>query len=437
MNVHKISEIVSNLPGLSRCGYVSDCVGLVVEADCPGVFVGEVCVIVSNNQFSGTKVLAEAVGFRLGKVILMPYQGVKGIRQGDLVISSNRWPQMSVGDGLLGRVVDAFGNPLDGLGEISQLTKVPIRKDTINPMSREPIVEPLETGIRAIDAFTTFGIGQRIALMAGSGVGKSTLLSSLCKNVKSDINIVALIGERGREVEDFVNQTLGEEGLKKCVVIAATAQDSPLIRAQAAYGAIAAAEYFASKGKNVFFTMDSITRFATALREVGLAAGESPTVKGYTPSVFSAIPDVVERCGNFKSQGSISAILTVLVESDDFNDPVVDSVRAILDGHIVLSRELAEQSHFPAIDISKSISRLYNQLNGKSEIKSSSKLRKLFTDYQQNKEILELGLFEGGDSQDRDKLKANWKTLEHFLIQDREEASSMVDTTKRMLALET
>jgi flagellum-specific ATP synthase len=260
--------------------------------------------------------------------------------------------------------------------------------------------------------------------MAGSGVGKSTLLSGICQHVNADINIVALIGERGREVEEFVHRIMEEKSLERTIVIAATAQESPIIRAQAAQTAIVLAEYFADQGKDVFFTMDSVTRFATALRDIGLAAGEPPTVKGYTPSVFSAVPDLIERCGNFVGKGSISAIFTVLVEGDDFNDPVVDTVRAILDGHIVLSRELAEQGHYPAIDIAKSLSRLFNQLNEKSHAADCRILRKIFNDYQQNKDILELGLFEQDDTKDRDHLIQQWKALQTLLIQDVSEKSS-------------
>jgi flagellum-specific ATP synthase len=436
MNSEKIMHLISNLRSPIHYGQVTECVGLVIEAECQGAFIGELCNITSAySKGECRSISAEVVGFRQGKVLLMPYEGTKGIRQGDLVRHTGTFSQMKVGDGLLGRVIDAFGSPLDQKGEIQGLKNVSLHNDRINPLKRKPISNILETGIRAIDGFVTMGVGQRLGLLAGSGVGKSSLLSSMCKHVKADINVVALIGERGREVEDFVNKTLGEEGLSRTVVIAATAQDSPLIRVQAAYGAIACAEYFADQGHNVFFTMDSITRFATALREIGLAAGEPPTVKGYTPSVFSAIPDLIERCGNFHNRGSISAIFTVLVESDDFNDPVVDTVRAILDGHIVMSRQLAEQNHYPAIDVSKSISRLYSQLNTSEFLTCAGRLKKVFSDYQQNKDILELGLFESKNNTEREKLKNQWQELERVLVQKISDNSPADETRKQIVEL--
>jgi flagellum-specific ATP synthase len=435
MNVDAISEVIANLNETIQWGHVLECVGLVVEAECPDAFVGELCEIKPLKNVAGKGITAEVIGFRSGRVLLMPYDGTKGIRQGDLVKTIRVAAQMKVGFSLLGRVIDAFGNPIDGKGKISNLTDVSLHKETINPLTRKSIDEVFETGIKAIDAFTTIGKGQRLGLMAGSGVGKSSLISSLCRHLDADINVIALIGERGREVEEFVNQTLGEEGLKKSIVIAATAQESPLVRVHAAYGAIAVAEFFASQGKDVFFAMDSVTRFATALREIGLAAGEPPTVKGYTPSVFSAIPDIIERCGNFQLNGAITAIFTVLVESDDFNDPVVDSVRAILDGHIVLSRELAEQSHYPAIDIAKSISRLHSQLNNKERISAAHKLRKIFSDYQQNREVLELGLFDSGNSNQRQSLIRQWKLLEGFLQQELSQKYSINDTFTELMDL--
>jgi flagellum-specific ATP synthase len=337
----------------------------------------------------------------------------------------------------LGRVVDATSKPIDGNGDIIGLKDSPVLKSVVNPLMRQGVDEILPTGIKAIDGFTTLGKGQRVGLFAGSGVGKSTLISSICNHVVADVKVIALVGERGREVEEFVSQTLGDEGIKNSVVIASTAQESPLNRVQAAYSAITIAEYFANSGNDVFFAMDSITRFATALREVGLAAGEPPTVKGYTPSVFSAIPNLIERCGNFKGKGSISAMFSVLVESDDFNDPIVDCTRAILDGHILLSRDLAEQSHFPAIDIAKSISRLQSKLVSPESIRLTRELRKVFSNYQQNREILELGFFDSSDGNPQQKsLKNNWRNLEAFLLQNSHESLSLDAIQKQLEKIE-
>jgi flagellum-specific ATP synthase len=426
-----IANAIENIPKPKVYGKVVQSVGLLVEAECPQASIGEFCEIVTTSGM-GDVIGAEVIGFKDDKALIMPYRKALGVSYGSVIRLSGRASSVPVGDELLGRVVNAFGEPIDDKGSIDCTEYRTTYKHAINPLKREPISEILETGVRAIDGFTTIGKGQRLGLMAGSGVGKSTLLSGICQHVNADINIVALIGERGREVEEFVHQILSEKGLEKTVVIAATAQESPIIRTQAAQMAMVLAEYFADKGKSVFFTMDSVTRYATALREIGLAAGEPPTVKGYTPSVFSAIPDLIERCGNFVGKGSISAIFTVLVESDDFNDPVVDTVRAILDGHIILSRELAEQGHYPAIDISKSLSRLFNQLNEKSHTADSRVLRKIFNDYQQNKDILELGLFEQEDTEDRDRLIEQWKLLENLLVQDVSEKSVFNKVVERI-----
>ncbi|MFC3121542.1 FliI/YscN family ATPase [Agaribacter flavus] len=400
-------------------GSVCDCVGLIIEADGPKASIGSLCDI---HLSSGDVVQAEVVGFRQGKLLIMPYFGNVGVSRGDKVVFNYQMNSLKVGVNLLGRVVDAFVNPLDGKGDIQGLQTIQIgQRKSSNPLDRSPINEVLTTGIKSIDAFTTIGKGQRLGLMSGSGVGKSVLLSSICKNVDADINVIALIGERGREVEEFVNATLGQEGLKKSVVVSATAQDSPLVRAKAAFNALAIAEYFANQGRSVFFTMDSITRLASALREIGLAVGEPPTVKGYTPSVFAVLPEYIERFGKFKNGGSISSLLTVLVESDDFNDPIVDCVRAVLDGHIVLTRELAEQAHFPAVDISKSVSRLATKLQDNNTARNTQSIRKFFFDYQQNKEVIELGLFESGDDKNREDIKKNWSNLRAFLTQGMEE----------------
>lgn len=427
----KYLSAVAAMPNRVRRGNVLQSIGLVIEATCPGVFVGELCQI---HPIQGDKtLLAEVVGFKQGKVLLMPYEKIRGIGHGSLVEASGEVAVARVGDQLLGRVVDAFGEPLDGGGSLDLNEHLPIYRQPINPLARKRIDTVVPTGIKAIDTFVTLGKGQRIGLFAGSGVGKSTLLSSICKNLEDQINVIALIGERGREVEEFVNDTLGPEGLKKSIVIAATAEQPPLVRAHAVYSACAIAEYFSNKGVNVLFTMDSITRFAMALREVGLAIGEPPTSKGYTTSVFAAIPDIVERCGHFNDRGAITAIFTILVEGDDFNDPVVDALRAILDGHIVLTRELAERGHYPAIDVLKSTSRLFNRLNsndhsndhnndhGKDKVALIRQGKAILAKYQDSRELIEMGAFGQGafgqEGSTQNQLVNHWQQLMDFLSQ--------------------
>ncbi len=427
MNAEMLERVVEEIPGAVRYGNVTKAVGLIIEASFPSAFIGELCTIYPHRGDT-TGIKAEVVGFRGDTILLMPFEKCLGIGPGATLKASGESVQVRVGDSVIGRVLDAFGQPIDGGSKPQNLHPFSLQNFSRNPMHREAITDVLATGVKALDSVLTMGKGQRMALMAGSGVGKSTLLSSLCANVDSDVNVVALIGERGREVEEFVNRTLGEKGLQNSVVIAATAQEPPLVRVHAAYSAMAIAEYFAAQGKNVFFTMDSITRFATALREIGLAIGEPPTIKGYTPSVFSVIPEMLERCGNFRNSGSISAIFTVLVESDDFNDPLVDNVRAILDGHIVLTRELAQQNHFPAIDIPASISRLFNQLADASQNVFAKAAREIFTDYQNNRDFIELNLLEHSDTSKSDKLIEKWQLLSGFLLQDVDETSSFAET---------
>ncbi|MFT4925220.1 MAG: flagellum-specific ATP synthase [Phenylobacterium sp.] len=415
---------VAKIPTRMRHGSVLQSIGLVIEATCPGVFVGELCRI---HPVQGHKtIVAEVVGFKPGKVLLMPYEKVRGITHGSLVEATGEVALARVDEKLLGRVVDAFGEPLDGGPSITFSTSLPIYREPINPLARKRITEVVPVGIKAIDTFITLGKGQRIGLFAGSGVGKSTLLSSVCKNLEGQINVIALIGERGREVEEFVNDTLGPEGLKKSIVVAATAEQPPLVRAHAVYTACAMAEYFSNQGRDVLFTMDSITRFAMALREVGLAIGEPPTTKGYTTSVFAAIPDIVERCGQFNDRGAITAIFTILVEGDDFNDPVVDALRAILDGHIVLTRELAERGHYPAIDVLKSTSRLFNRLNDVEKIALTRKAKVVLAKYQDSRELIEIGAF-SQDNATQTQLVKQWQSLMNFLSQDAGVAVSLDD----------
>ena len=425
----KYAAAIDKLSPQTNKGIVVQSIGIVVEATCPNVFVGELCLIYPSN---GKKsILAEVVGFKEERVLLMPFQKVKGISYGCVVKALGKTAQVKMSSNLVGRIVNAFGEPIDDLGDITYDYEVQTHFEPINPLTRKRIDQPINTGIKAIDSFITIGKGQRMGLFAGSGVGKSTLLSSLSKNVKDEINVIALIGERGREVEEFVHDTLGEEGLKNSIVICATAEQPPLVRVHAVYAACAIAEYYSSKGQDVLFTMDSITRFAMALREIGLAIGEPPTTKGYTTSVFSRIPEIIERCGNFKDKGAITAIFTVLVESGDFNDPIVDALRAILDGHIVLTRDLAERGHYPAIDVLKSTSRLFNRFNTSAQQKTVNKGKNILAKYEDSKELIEIGAFDSDNKEN--ELLVNSKKINQFLQQSSNTFVSATDSKASLL----
>ncbi|WP_273047463.1 FliI/YscN family ATPase [Pseudoalteromonas sp.] len=428
----RYAQSLESIETMQSYGSVLQSIGLVVEAEIPNVFVGEICEIFPKGRIQPYQ--CEVVGFKETRALLMPYEYIRGIAYGSKVKSLGRTAFAKVGESYIGRVIDAFGVPLDTKEHVIDGVEVPLHREPINPLDRREITTAFSTGIKSIDTFNTIGKGQRIGLFAGSGVGKSSLLSAICKNNhdESRINIIALVGERGREVEEFVRDTLGSEGLRNSIVIAATSEQPPLVRAQAVYYALAMAEYFSEQGKDVFLTIDSMTRFAMAMREVGLSIGEPPTLKGYTTSVFSAIPRLVERCGSFKKRGAITAVLTVLVENDDFNDPVVDTLRAILDGHVILSRTLAENHHFPAVDIMKSVSRLFSNLSTKEQQHAVQHARKVWNLYDSNKEFLELGMLEG-DVDKLTKIKSDYESLCNFLQQD---VGINVSASKALTALQ-
>lgn len=412
---------VSDLQPVERCGYVTQVIGLIVEAVCPFAFIGELVEIEPTAQ-QDKKFKAEVVGFRQDKALLMLFGNVSGLAYGSLVKGTGKSFTLEVSHVALGSVVNGLGEPIDDkpyVGKKQSISAV----DKVNPLHRQRITEKIETGISAIDLFSTIGKGQRMGVFAGSGVGKSSLLSQICNHVTDEINIIALIGERGREVQEFIQDTLGQEGMSKSIVVCATAEEAPLMRIHAVLTAIRLAEYFSQRGKSVLFTMDSITRYAMALREVGLAVGEPPTTRGYTPSVFSKIPEFVERCGNFSNRGCITAIITVLVEGDDFDDPIVDAVRAILDGHIVLTRALAEKGHFPAIDILKSTSRLFNRLNDSSDLVKVRKIKKRLADFEASQELLAITEF--AEDSRQAKLIQDYKKIEDLLVQNIQEMRSM------------
>ncbi len=397
-----------------RYGKVAGIVGNIVECTGLEASVGEMYGI---QTILGKSVAAEVVGLKDGKTLLMPFDRVVGMKSGCLVESLGESLNVGVSDDLLGRVVDPNGDPIDNLGTIYTAGYQPIQNTPPSPMDRAPINEIMFSGIRALDALNTIGIGQRVGLFAGSGVGKSTLMGMIAKCSSADVNVIALIGERGREVHEFIYETLGEEGLKRSVVVAATSDAAAMSRVKGAFTATAIAEYFRDQGKNVLLMMDSVTRVAMAQREIGLASGEPPTTKGYTPSVFTILPKLLERPGKTK-KGSITGLYTVLVDNDDMNEPIADAVRSILDGHIVLSRRLAHKNHYPAIDILESISRVMPKIVSKEQRAIAMKARELLATYREAEDIINIGAYVKGSNPKIDLSIKKHPHLESFLIQD-------------------
>jgi len=381
---------------ISANGKVTKVVGLVTEARGPVSRLGGICDIYPKGDMPKAK--AEVVGFRDNRVLLMPLEEIRGIGPGSRVVAKEQKASIGVGQGLLGRVIDGLGNPIDGKGPVPVDREYPIYANPINPLLRKRINQPLDVGIRAINGLLTIGCGQRMGIFAGSGVGKSVLLGMIARKTTADINVIALIGERGREVNDFIIKELGEEGLKRSVVVVATSDHLPLIRMRGAFVATAVAEYFRDQGKHVMLMMDSVTRFAMAQREVGLALGEPPTTKGYTPSVFTMLPRLLERAGTSSNHGTITGLYTVLVEGDDMNEPIADAVRSILDGHIILSRDLAVQNHYPAIDILGSISRVMVDITSKEHRQNASRLREILATYRKAEDLINIGAYVAGSN---------------------------------------
>lgn len=396
-------------------GRLTRMVGLTLEAVGLNVSVGRQCKVVLP---SGNEIEAEVVGFHNEKTFLMPVNKVEGVQPGAKVFPVSAHKTLSIGDHLKGRILNGIGQPLDGKDVITCNGKVDLEPSSINPLHRHPIDEPLDVGIRAINSLLTIGKGQRIGLFAGSGVGKSVLMGMMTRFTTADIVVVGLIGERGREVKEFVDQILGEEGLKKAIVVAAPADDAPLMRLRAAQLSTRIAEYFRDQGKNVLLLMDSLTRFAQAQREISLAVGEPPATKGYPPSVFAKIPDLVERAGNGQEGGgSITAFYTVLTEGDDLQDPIADSARAILDGHVVLSRKLAEEGVYPAIDIEASISRVMPNIVNDAHLKNAQKFKQLLSAYRANKDLITIGAYSKGSDPEIDLAIEKFPQLKAFIAQ--------------------
>ena len=409
---HKIHE----LDPIKTIGTVKRAVGLVVESLGPPVSIGELCEIVGKGRNS-VSIPAEVVGFKDNYVISMPLYKVHGVKLGDKVICRKKRALIPVAPALLGRVVNALGEPIDDRGPIDAVEEYPLQSTETNPLQRKHIEETLGTGIRTIDGLLTCGKGQRIGIFGGSGVGKSTLLGMMARYTSADVNVIALIGERGREVRAFIERDLGEEGLKRSIVIVSTSDQPPLLRIRAALVATTIAEYFRNLGKDVLLVMDSVTRFAMAHREVGLAAGEPPSAKGYTPSVFASLPRLFERAGNFMSGGSITGFYTVLVEGDDMTEPIADSVRSLLDGHVVLSRELAWRNHYPCIDVLSSVSRLMPDLVPQSYLMRAGKIREWLATYRKAEDMLNIGAYAKGSNPKIDLALKKIDAVNAFLIQ--------------------
>jgi FliI/YscN family ATPase len=424
MNLKPYYEKLATLETFRRMGSVAELVGLMVESKGPETAVGDFCEIATR---SGRLIRTQVIGFRDGRVLSMPLEETDGLHLGDPIMARKEDAKMGAGPQLLGRVLDGFGKPLDGLGPIAAGVPYHLYAAAPGPLEREPISEPLATGIRAIDSLLTCGKGQRIGIFGGSGVGKSTLLGTMARYSSADVSVIALIGERNREVRDFIEHELGPEGLKKSVLVVATSDQPAPLRIRAAFVALAVAEYFRDQAKSVLLVMDSVTRLAMAQREIGLAAGEPPSQKGYTPSVFHLLPKIFERAGNFR-RGSITGFFTVLVEGDDFNEPICDAVRAILDGHIVLSRDLGAAGHYPAIDILQSVSRLSPRLCTPEQKEAAIKVRETMATHERSQDLINLGAYASGANPKLDAAIRVRPLLLDFLKQDSQEQAPFAKT---------
>jgi FliI/YscN family ATPase len=411
-------------------GRVLRVVGLLIESEGPRARLGEVCDVVSGE----TVLPVQVVGFRDGTLLTVPLGELAGIRPGDRIVARQGAISVPVGPQLLGRVVDALGRPLDDR-PLRLPDRVPLHPPPLNPMQRDTVSTPLSTGVRAIDGLLTCGRGQRLGLFGGSGVGKSTLLGMMTRGTAADVIVMALVGERGREVRSFIDHDLGPRGLERSVVVVSTSDNPPLLRMRAAYTATAIAEYFRDQGKHVLLLMDSVTRFAMAQREVGLAAGEPPTTKGYPPSVFAALPSLLERAGGVRGRGSITALYTVLVDGDDHNEPIADAVRSILDGHIVLSRDLAQRYHYPPIDILQSVSRTMPDVVDVNHRQLAAQFRDWMAAIRDSDDLVNVGAYVEGSNPRIDQARARQDAIRGFLCQDAEALSTFPETLEGLRAL--
>ena len=429
----ELIPLVRSAETMSRTGKIENIVGMSIEASGGRAAIGDICRIYSNE--SGGQVPAEVVGFKNDHILLMPYANMSGISAGNFVRNTGKRLTLPVGPFLRGRVINALGQPIDGLEPFGRGDTFSVDSTYINPMTRPPIRERMEFGVKAIDSLLTIGKGQRIGIFAGSGVGKSTLLGMIAKNVKADINVIALVGERGREVLEFMQKDLGEEGMRRSILVVATSDQPAMLRMKCPSVATSIAEYFRDQGYDVLLMMDSLTRFAMAQREIGLAIGEPPVARGYTPSMYAEMPKLLERSGKFE-KGSITGVYTVLVEGDDTNEPIADTVRGILDGHIVLSRALANSNHYPAIDVSASISRLMVEIVDQEHRQLASRLRDILSTYEKNQDLVAIGAYKPGTNRNLDYALSKIDAVNAFLTQDINEAfsySQCIEKLKQIL----
>ena len=429
---NKYINIINKTQSIKEIGKITEIIGLTIESDGPKASIGDLCYIY--NDYNDKPTMAEVVGFKQDKILLMPLGNPDGIRPGALVVNSGSAMKIGVGNQLIGRVLDGLGNPIDTLGEIRFSEYRSTRADSINPLKRKRISEPLSLGIKSIDGFMTLGKGQRMGIFAGSGVGKSTTIGMMAKNTSADLNVIALIGERGREVKEFIEEILGPDGMKRSIVIAATSEQPSLVKIKAAFVATSIAEYFRDKGLDVLFMLDSVTRIAMAQREVGLAIGEPPATRGYTPSVFALMPKLMERAGT-NEFGTITGLYTVLVEGDDFNEPISDTARSILDGHIMLSRELAHKNHYPAVDVLQSLSRVMGDVTTKEHRNAAGAIRNLLAVHKKNEDLINIGAYVKGSDPNCDKAIAMMNEINGFLTQSTDEKINYEETVAKLLQL--
>ena len=432
MNAQALKDLVSRVDPLTSYGKVSRIVGLIVESTGPQeVAVGELCVL---GDPTAEHTRAEVVGFRDNRVLLMPLGPIEGITPGTTVFPTRSPLLIPVGESLRGRVLNGLGEPIDGLGEVHAPEQRAISNEAPHPLKRRRVMEGIGTGVRAIDGMVTLGRGQRMGIYAGSGVGKSTLLGMIAKHSEADVNVIALVGERGKEVLDFIEENLGEDGLRRSVVIVSTSEQPALVRLKAAFVATTVAEYFRDQGKDVMLMMDSLTRVAMAQREIGLAAGEPPTTKGYTPSVFALMPRLLERVGNTET-GSITGLYTVLVEGDDMDDPIADASRAILDGHLVLERRLASRGHYPPIDVNESISRSMKDVVEESHWELAMDIKSLLAAHNEAEDLISIGAYAAGSNPRIDRALQFIEPINEFLRQSTRETGALQENIDGLMAL--
>lgn len=432
IDLHKYIKAVNEKRFVRYSGKITKVTGLTIESNGPMASIGELCYIYPHN--SSDPIKAEVVGFKDDRILLMPLGEMNGIASGSSVVASGRALSVNVGSELVGRVLDGLGNPIDGKGPIKAQKFYPVSNNPPNPLERKKIKEPLSLGVKAIDGLLTCGKGQRIGIFSGSGVGKSTLMGMISRNSTADVNVIGLIGERGREVREFIENDLKEEGLKRSVLVVVTSDQPALVRVKGAMVATAIAEYFRDSGMNVMLLMDSLTRFAMAQREIGLAIGEPPVTRGFTPSVFAVLPRLLERAGN-SSDGTITGLYTVLVDGDDLNEPVTDTVRGILDGHIVLSRHLANQNHYPAIDILASISRVMPSVVTKEHREISNKIKDILATYKESEDLINIGAYKKGSNKKIDIAIDLIEGINDFLKQDVDKSYTFEETLSMMSSI--